>query len=60
MAAKGFMPLRQSQDTQVPPQPQISSSESLDEIFAKLKQPSRDDDDLDGFAVGPSRHDPRK
>lgn len=52
MAAKKFMPLHQSQDTQ---EPQASTSESLDEIFARLKQRSREDEDLGGHAAGPSR-----
>ncbi|XP_024959927.1 LMBR1 domain-containing protein 2 homolog A-like isoform X1 [Cynara cardunculus var. scolymus] len=54
MAAKRFMPLRQSQDTQAT---QESSSESLDEIFERLKLPSRDDRryrDEDDYGTGPS------
>ncbi|KAM0016290.1 putative LMBR1-like membrane protein [Helianthus debilis subsp. tardiflorus] len=55
MAAKRFMPLRQSQDSQEPQR--RDSSESLDEIFARItKTPRNDDDDLDRYAVGPSRH----
>ncbi|MFS7967909.1 putative LMBR1-like membrane protein [Helianthus anomalus] len=55
MAAKRFMPLRQSQDSQEPQH--RDSSESLDEIFARItKTPRNDDDDLDRYAVGPSRH----
>ncbi|XP_071736915.1 uncharacterized protein [Rutidosis leptorrhynchoides] len=52
IGAKKFMPLRQSQDTR---ESQVSTSESLDEIFARLKQRSREDEDLDEFAAGPSR-----
>ncbi|KAI3755297.1 hypothetical protein L1987_55093 [Smallanthus sonchifolius] len=43
MAAKRTTPLRLSQDSQ-PPRPQAQSSESLDEIFARLKRSSRDED----------------
>ncbi|GJR05696.1 LMBR1 domain-containing protein 2 homolog A-like protein [Tanacetum coccineum] len=43
MEARRFIPLRQSQDTQLP---QVSSSESLDEIFEKLKRPLQDHDTL--------------
>ncbi|XP_023750686.2 uncharacterized protein LOC111899037 isoform X1 [Lactuca sativa] len=56
MAAKRFMQVPQSQP------PQQSPSQSLDEIFERLKQPSRanDDEDLDGFAVGPSNRGPQR
>ncbi|PWA89200.1 LMBR1-like membrane protein [Artemisia annua] len=43
MEARKFIPLRQVQDTQLP---QVSSSESLDEIFEKLKRPLQDHDTL--------------
>ncbi|KAL8239539.1 hypothetical protein R6Q59_016106 [Mikania micrantha] len=59
MVAKRFMPLRQSLDSQ-DLQPQESSSESLDEIFARIKKAPRDDEDLDGYTVGPSRFGPTR
>lgn len=43
MEARRFIPLRQVQDTQLS---QVSSSESLDEIFEKLKRPLQDHDTL--------------
>ncbi|KAI7754493.1 hypothetical protein M8C21_010814 [Ambrosia artemisiifolia] len=55
MAARRFMPLRQSQDLQE--SQHQDSSESLDEIFARItKAPRNDSEDLDSYAVGPSRH----
>uniref|UniRef100_A0A5B7APM4 Putative LMBR1-like membrane protein isoform 2 n=1 Tax=Davidia involucrata TaxID=16924 RepID=A0A5B7APM4_DAVIN len=63
--AKKFLPLRQVQDTK---HTRVSSSESLDEIFQRLKRPTvdhrnyvnDDDDDLDNHAMdirkpGPTR-----
>lgn len=57
MAARRFMPLRQSQDS-LPHEPQTheSSSESLDEIFARIRKAPVYDDDFDRDAVGPSRY----
>ncbi|KAI3497439.1 hypothetical protein L1887_40040 [Cichorium endivia] len=58
MAAKRFIPVPQTQVSQGSP------SQSLDEIFEKLKQPSRarqlydDDEDFDDFAPGPSNRGP--
>lgn len=43
MEARRFIPLHQVQDTQVS---QVSSSESLDDIFERLKRPSIDRDTL--------------
>ncbi|PWA91176.1 LMBR1-like membrane protein [Artemisia annua] len=62
MSAKKFIPLRQSQDSQAPPQ--VSASESLDEIFAKLKRNPKHyeeiGDDLDDYAAGPSKYGPSR
>lgn len=52
IVAKRFIPLRQGQETKID---HVSSSESLDEIFERLKQPTMnrrgyyndDDHDLD-------------
>ncbi|XP_019182862.1 PREDICTED: LMBR1 domain-containing protein 2 homolog A [Ipomoea nil] len=41
-----FVPLRQSQDTPYLSRLSSSSSESLDEIFQKLKRPAAEDDDI--------------
>ncbi|GMN33886.1 hypothetical protein TIFTF001_004384 [Ficus carica] len=51
---KKFLPLRQIQETTLVPR--VSSSESLDEIFQRLKRPSADhesnsDDDADGMEI---------
>ncbi|KAK1418278.1 hypothetical protein QVD17_27421 [Tagetes erecta] len=57
MAAKRFMPLRQSQDSHSQePESHESASESLDEIFARIRKAPVYDDDFDRDAVGPSRH----
>lgn len=62
MSAKKFIPLRQSQDSQAPTQ--VSASESLDEIFAKLKRNPKHyeeiGDDLDDYAAGPSKYGPSR
>ncbi|KAJ9552058.1 hypothetical protein OSB04_016103 [Centaurea solstitialis] len=58
VTAKRFMPLRHSQDSQAT---QESTAESLDEIFERLKLPSRDGggyEDLDEFGTGPSNRGP--
>jgi hypothetical protein len=56
VGAKKFLPLRQIQETKLVSR--ISSSESLDEIFQRLKRPSgdnrrssSDDDDEDGTEI---------
>ncbi|KAL7001887.1 hypothetical protein U1Q18_003033 [Sarracenia purpurea var. burkii] len=66
IGAKKFLPLRQVQDTNTT-HSRVSSSESLDEIFQRLKQPALDnrryggdDDDYDEHAMnvrkpGPTR-----
>lgn len=55
--SKKFLPLRQVQDTQI--LSRASSSESLDEIFQRLKRPSEhgnaSDEDGDGKDIRPSR-----
>ncbi|KAM4088402.1 hypothetical protein ACJW30_07G068000 [Castanea mollissima] len=56
IVAKGFIPLRQSQETKID---HVSSSESLDEIFERLKQPTMnrrgyyndDNDDDHGLVI---------
>ncbi|KAF2283937.1 hypothetical protein GH714_017380 [Hevea brasiliensis] len=58
IGAKRFLPLRQIQDTKL--FSHDSSSESLDEIFQRLKRPSNDygsnsDDDVNGMITGPGR-----
>ncbi|KAI3920084.1 hypothetical protein MKW98_001340 [Papaver atlanticum] len=62
MEAKNFLPLRQGQDTKRISR--VSSSESLDQIFQRLKKPSRghdsygdedDDDDTEIRDMGSSR-----
>ncbi|KAL1133107.1 hypothetical protein V6Z11_A12G017600 [Gossypium hirsutum] len=45
LEAKNFLPLRQTQESKVPSH--VSSSESLDEIFQKLKRSSMDPKDHD-------------
>lgn len=58
VGAKRFLPLRQIQEDSK--HSRVSSSESLDEIFEKLKRPNLDhrnrggddDDDFDDYAVG--------
>lgn len=56
IGAKKFLPLRQIQETNLISR--VSSSESLDEIFQKLKRPSTadhgsysDEDDVDGIEI---------
>ncbi|KAI3702188.1 hypothetical protein L6452_27914 [Arctium lappa] len=60
MAAKRFMPLRQSQDAQAT---QELSAESLDEIFERLKLPPQDGrhyKDADDYGTGPSNRGPSR
>ncbi|EEF27859.1 conserved hypothetical protein [Ricinus communis] len=60
IGAKRFLPLRQMQESKLVSR--NSSSESLDEIFQRLKRPSNehrsnsdDDEDANGMASGPGR-----
>ncbi|KAJ9170397.1 hypothetical protein P3X46_018507 [Hevea brasiliensis] len=59
IGAKRFLPLRQMQETKLVSHD--SSSESLDEIFQRLKRPSNDngsnsdDEDVNGMTSGPGR-----
>ncbi|GAV83164.1 LMBR1 domain-containing protein [Cephalotus follicularis] len=59
IGAKKFIPLRQVQETKLVSR--VSSSESLDEIFQRLKRPSLEpgsnssDEDEDGNISGPTR-----
>ncbi|KAL2490973.1 LMBR1-like membrane protein [Abeliophyllum distichum] len=52
--AKRFIPLRQFEDEK---HSRVSSSESLDDIFEKIKRPTADhtNDDLDDYATGKKR-----